>query len=159
MVKDCDTCKYELRDWKEMPCCDCVGGSDGDHSEWVYAGEKSAEPETPPTTKTFTSDDMGAFFAELQAAEYKLWVGKNKDYADHEGQGKGNTFANFDVIAEELGTTAEQIAWVYLRKQLQALLRYVKHGKLETEPLMNRIIDARNFLAIIGGIARRKGDL
>lgn len=150
----CSTCRYLL---KYSECTDC-----SDFSRWESVTPpppKSAEPETPSVLKTFTSNDMAAFFAELQDAEFTLWAGKNKDYADHKGDGCGNTFANFEAIAAELDMKTEQIVWVYLRKQLQALLRYVNHGKLETEPLMNRIIDARNFLAILGGVARRKGDL
>lgn len=149
----CNDCLHEMKDLDEEPCSFC---KEADAWEPIVYTEESV---APPPIPVFTSDMMSAFFDELQHKEVELWRGKNKDYADHEGNGGGNTFTNFDTIAEELGMTPDQVVWVYLRKQLQALLRYVNHGALETEPLMNRIIDARNFLAILGGVARRRGDL
>lgn len=152
-IEQCKTCKwYRFCDkFREAECT------------WEPKEESVTNPEVCTSEESvdevFTSERFAEFIKQLSIDEYNLWHRKNKDYADHEGDDQGNTFENFDNIASELGLTSEMVVWVYLSKQLRALQRYVRYGKLESEPLKSRIMDARIFLAILGGIAKRKGDL
>ena len=49
--------------------------------------------------------------------------------------------------------------WVYFRKHIDALANYVRSGKVESEGLVGRINDARNYLALGAGLMADFGDL
>jgi len=101
---------------------------------------------------------MSKMLHELQEKEYRVWLGKNSDYASRGAE--ENPFSNFDYISEKLLLTPEQVVQVYLEKHLCAIEMYIKHGTLESgEGLLERIIDARNYLAILAGMAKRNGDI
>ena len=54
----------------------------------------------------------------------------------------------------KLQKIATLLAWyVYFRKHVDAIISYVVTGKLESEGLLSRIIDVRNYLALLTGIA------
>ena len=97
-------------------------------------------------------------FAELvgiaQARQYNLLSKKGSDYT----QGL-DRLSNFKLVAEEIGTTPEQVLWVYLAKHLFALRRYVREGRVESEPLQDRIDDAINYLHLLEGLIRDQADV
>ena len=68
-------------------------------------------------------------------------------------------FKNFKSIAERTESTAEKVALIYLLKHMDSIRNYVLHGKeASDEPIMGRIMDARNYLLLLGGIINENGD-
>jgi hypothetical protein len=68
-------------------------------------------------------------------------------------------FKNFKSIAERLGLTPEMIALVYTLKHMDSIRNYVIHGKESSnEPIRGRIQDARNYLALLGGMIQERAD-
>jgi len=67
---------------------------------------------------------------------------------------------NFKRLAEDLGTTPEKILWVYLKKHMDAILHYIMAGHVLSEPIEERIKDARVFLGLLRGLfEERKGKI
>ena len=56
-----------------------------------------------------------------------------------------------------LHTTPEVVAMIYLLKHIDSIRNYVLHGKeASDEPIFGRIMDARNYLALLGGLIRER---
>jgi hypothetical protein len=105
---------------------------------------------------TFDNEAMATLLQDIQRKELEVWAGKNSDYASRGHD--GNPFANFERIAEKFQLDRKKILMVYLEKHLCAIEMYIKHGTLESgEGLLGRIIDARNYLAILAGMAKQEG--
>ena len=69
---------------------------------------------------------------------------KGADYA-----GSEDRLANFKRNAERWGMTPIQVWSIYFGKHMDAIESYVKKGKLESEPIEARIMDARNYLFLL----------
>lgn len=150
--KVCDTCLHLMKPLGEEPCNTCV-------SEGIHTGDKYGqwEPTPPERQVAFTNQDMRELLEKLQAEELEVWQGKNDDYADWGSA--GNPFANFDEIASKTNLSPEKVLYVYMAKHLRSIEAYIQHGTLESkEPLMGRVIDARNYLGILLGMSKRRGN-
>jgi hypothetical protein len=55
--------------------------------------------------------------------------------------------------------TVEQVLYQLFHKQLSALTRWVYHGKLDSESLSSRLMDAANYLAFFRFYASRRDEL
>jgi len=55
--------------------------------------------------------------------------------------------------------TVEQVLYQLFHKQLSALTRWVHHGKLDSESLASRLMDAANYLAFFRFYASRRNEL
>lgn len=89
-------------------------------------------------------EDMDALLKEC----LKVLTVKGNDYT----QGKGNLdrLNNFTTGAEALGLQPRQVLAVYLYKHLTAVLRYLKEGQVESEPIEGRIVDCINYFLLLG---------
>ena len=78
---------------------------------------------------------------------------KGKEYAHSEDR-----FANFNRLADELGLSPEQVAWVYTKKHLESIVSYVKDNKTySTEPIRGRHVDAIVVIwTLLAGMAEEK---
>lgn len=160
----CSDCKHELKDWGDWPCRECsVVMPDGDNMWESVVEPTDAYPgwipkEKPVAPLRFTNEDMERLLSNLQVDEMAVWAGKNSDYASRGAN--GYPFTNFDDIATDIGITPEQVLYIYMAKHLRAIRAYIIHGTLESgESLWGRIIDTRNYLAILAGMAKAKGDI
>lgn len=88
---------------------------------------------------------------KLYIAEKQIGISKGKEYVQGEDR-----LDNFKRIAQEVGMTPEQVLWVYLKKHLDSIAYYVKNGKLESETLEGRILDARVYLSLLLGLQRER---
>lgn len=85
---------------------------------------------------------------------------KGRDYA---GEG-GDRFANFKLISEILKNFHVDLEgpfgpWsVYFLKHVFAILAWAGQGT-ESEPIVGRIVDARNYLDLFHGMVEEKLDL
>lgn len=71
---------------------------------------------------------------------------KGSDYSDSQGK---NRLSNFERLAERLDSTPERIWAVYFMKHIDAILTYCKDGQVSSEGIEGRILDARNYLALL----------
>lgn len=125
-----------------------------------YNDEVSCYLECKPdgVFRRFNNVDMMDLFQELQTVERNMLLRKGHDYASRGDL--GNPFENFDVIAEEVDLPSERVLYIYMAKHLRAIKAYIDYGTLESgESLWGRIIDIRNYLALLAGMAKAKGDI
>lgn len=157
----CQDCKWFLEDQLSGPHCrPCTMNREDNWEPVVEEEEEQFEEllEGFQDVPGFNNQDMHDFLIHLQDEEMKVWRGKNADYASRGDE--GNPFANFDEVADDLRMSPEKALWVYLFKHMRAIRSYIMYGTLESgEGLLGRIIDARNFLGILGGMAKRRGVL
>jgi hypothetical protein len=78
--------------------------------------------------------------------EFDISHKKGKEYT------QGDRLDNFKRLANELGIDAKKVLWVYLKKHLDSISNYIKEGKVYTEPIQGRIMDARVYLMLLRGL-------
>lgn len=89
----------------------------------------------------------------IQSEENRVMVTKGEEYTVSDE----DKFKNFKSIAERLKMTPEEVCMVYLLKHLDSIRNYILHGKESSdEPIFGRIMDARNYLLLLGGIIKEK---
>lgn len=75
---------------------------------------------------------------------------KNADYSQNEQ--KQDRIAAFKRIARDAGINTRQAWAVFAQKHWGAIMRYVKDGFVESEPIHGRINDMINYLVLLGAI-------
>jgi len=95
------------------------------------------------------NEDFRLFFDKLVEQELLLIESKGIEYS-----GEGDRFRNFKRIGNELDISPEKICFVYLRKHIDGILDYLNKldsGEeiVQSEPIIGRIQDARNYLALL----------
>jgi len=78
-----------------------------------------------------------------------LRIRKGNDYS-----GKVDVNSNFKRLAQKLNVSPEFILWVYLTKHLDSIETFVRNGKVESEAIEGRIIDAVNYLLILNSLIK-----
>lgn len=94
-------------------------------------------------------------FEEFEKYQQSLFdeVAKMRDTKGREYANSADRFANFNRLAEELGLSNVQVAWVYTAKHLDSLKQYIRTQQTySTEPIEGRIVDAICYLTLIGGM-------
>jgi len=87
----------------------------------------------------------------MHQEEIKEWERKNSDYAS-----EIDCLSNFKEEGKTLDLSSEIILGVYLNKHLSAIKKYIKTKKLESEPIEERIKDARLYLALLNALISDK---
>lgn len=64
----------------------------------------------------------------------------------------GDRLDNFKKVAEMVGVTPLQVWAVYSMKHIFALLKYVRSGAVQSEPIEGRFADARNYIDLGYGL-------
>lgn len=88
----------------------------------------------------------------LKMVDEEINVGKTKgrEYT------QGDRLDNFRRIGEELNLDPEKVLWVYLKKHLDSIANYIREGKVYSESIESRIMDARVYLGLLRGIIEEK---
>jgi len=86
---------------------------------------------------------------DLLGKAEELRIKKGNDYS-----GMVDVNSNFKRLGERLGLSPMQILWVYLVKHLDAIETFIKDGKVKSEPIEGRIIDAVNYLLILNSLIK-----
>ena len=87
----------------------------------------------------------------VQKKENEIMFVKGKEYTVSDK----DKFKNFKSIAERMGTTPKKVAMIYLLKHMDSIRNYTLHGiESSNEPIEGRIMDARNYLLLLGGIIK-----
>jgi len=94
-------------------------------------------------------NDFIKWAESVQKEENRIMLTKGEEYTVSDE----DKFKNFKSIADRMKSTPEEIALVYLLKHIDSIRNYVLHGKESSdEPITGRIMDARNYLLLLGGI-------
>lgn len=88
--------------------------------------------------------DQYRHIVDFYAGALDIIKSKARDYAPED-------VAMIDVFytAAEMNASPEAVLWVYLRKHLTSLRRWIRTGTLDSEPAVSRLQDATNYLAMI----------
>jgi hypothetical protein len=94
-----------------------------------------------------TLKDFDQYFADLCVEEVDLLRRKGQEYS-----GKEDRHSNFKRLAVQLNMKPEAVLWVYLTKHLDSLASYIRGDYTGIEPIRGRIMDARNYLALLAAM-------
>ncbi len=85
----------------------------------------------------------------VQEEENRIMLTKGEEYTIS----NEDKFRNFKSIGERADIEPKRVALTYLLKHLDSICNFVLHGKeASDEPIMGRIMDARNYLLLLGGM-------
>ena len=86
-------------------------------------------------------------FASAVMACWKIYDHKGADYT--RGKGDLDRTDNFKMAADNNGITPLQAWGVYFYKHVSAVWRFLKDGKVESEPIEGRIHDVINYSILL----------
>lgn len=79
---------------------------------------------------------------------------KGNDYT--QGAGDADRLKNFVDGGEQFDLPPEKVLGVYLWKHLCAVMRYIKEGQVESEPIESRIMDVINYMLLLHKMVKEK---
>lgn len=91
-----------------------------------------------------TFEEYKKYWDGLIAEAWTIQTTKGVDYA-----GREDKLANFKKRAAASGISPLQVLSIYMGKHLDSIESFIREGKLESEPIRGRIIDAINYLSFI----------
>ena len=86
------------------------------------------------------NEKLAGFFGECQGILEK----KGKDYNPD-----GTAFGEWDKQAEATGLMWRQVVLVLMWKHWSAVVSFMKGGRLESEPIRERLKDLANYCALV----------
>ena len=92
-------------------------------------------------------------FAETFVSAMDVLRQKNVDYS--QGEDKTDRIAAFRRIARDVNVPVEKVWAIFSQKHWGAIMKYVKDGTVESEPLQSRAIDLINYLVLLVEIDRQ----
>lgn len=133
------------------PCSRCSAVLVGDLTGNVTPKLMTPEEMGPENLKALLTAYLGdAVFAERFASCIEIIKRKNADYS--QGEQKGDRIAAFRRIARDIDITMPQAWAVFAQKHWGSIMKYVKTGSVESEPIDSRIDDLINYLVLFGAI-------
>ena len=92
-----------------------------------------------------THHDFDELLQKMVNEEIDIMCTKGKDYT----RNSSDKLINFKRASEDIGIKPEQVIYIYMKKHWDALITYIKTGKLSGEPIESKILDIRNYLALL----------
>lgn len=83
-------------------------------------------------------------FNKIVDEERNCMFTKGNDYCRSEDR-----LANFKRVGQMSAISTKQVWLVYYLKHMDAIINFIVNDKCESEPIESRIMDARNYLAIL----------
>jgi len=100
-----------------------------------------------------TNKEFYVLLDRMNEAEREIMVGKGKEYTI----GSDDKLANFKSVAKQTDLSPIKVWSVYFLKHIASIQNYVKDGvEASNEPIEGRIMDARNYLALLAGLIQEK---
>jgi len=100
-------------------------------------------------------NDFIKWAKSMQKEENRIMLDKGKEYTVSDE----DKFKNFKSIGERINISSEKVALTYLLKHMDSIRNYVLTGtESSDESIMGRIMDARNYLLLLGGIIEENMD-
>lgn len=87
------------------------------------------------------AQNLGRLIDDFRSCQDNLLRTKGNDYT----MANEDRCHNFKVVAEMVGISPLQCWGVYYLKHVLALATYVKYGKVESEGIYERFVDANNY--------------
>jgi len=85
----------------------------------------------------------------MQVEENRIMLLKGEEYTVSDE----DKFKNFKSIGERTNVSALKVAMIYFLKHVDSIRNYEQHGtEASDEEIEGRIMDARNYLLLMGGI-------
>lgn len=88
-----------------------------------------------------TTDEFNSFREKFNLECVAALTSKGVEYA-----GRKDRLNNFKSVSERTGQTPLQVWSIYALKHLDSILSYVREGKVFSESIRSRFMDARNYL-------------
>lgn len=96
-----------------------------------------------------TNNDFYNLLKVMVEEEEKTMISKGREYTI----GSDDKLRNFKMVAEASNLTPMQVWQVYFMKHIASIYNYIKDGvEASNEPIEGRIMDARNYLALLRGL-------
>lgn len=77
---------------------------------------------------------------------------KTLDAGSQEYAGDSDKLQNFKDVAELIGISPEQAAFVYFYKHVVGIAKYIKNGKEQRDTIRGREVDAIDYLLLLNGL-------
>lgn len=111
------------------------------------SGKYATKHEVEAYLTAYLGDD---FFARRFADCMELIRAKNADYS--QGEQKGDRIAAFRRIGRDIDVSMQKVWAILAQKHWGAIMKYVKDGILESEPIEGRINDLINYFVLLSAI-------
>lgn len=96
-----------------------------------------------------TPRDFDALLTNLVTDEIQILASKGEDYTDNgEGKADEDRLFNFKEVGKRFGVSPLLVWGIYWTKHNNAIEKFVRTGAVASEPIEERIKDARNYLAL-----------
>lgn len=82
-----------------------------------------------------------SFRQRFDEACFQVLAAKGADYSSEKDR-----LENFKTVAAQLGVSPMVVWSVFAHKHVDALFKFAGRGKVESEPVLSRFIDARNYM-------------
>jgi hypothetical protein len=105
----------------------------------------------PPTTIDRAA--LGTIISETFGAISKLNDTKGREYA-----GDGDALANFKRRGEQLDLDPLKVWGIFAGKHWDAVLSFIRHGKVLSEPIEGRIDDLILYLILLKGLIEERAE-
>lgn len=104
-----------------------------------------------------TSNELLKIITKSRERQDKLLEQKGADYTRH----SPDRLSNFKRGAEAVGVSNETVWAIYAGKHWDAVMAFIKTGKVESEAIEGRLDDLHNYLYLLEGLIeeRKKGGL
>jgi len=96
-----------------------------------------------------TNNDFYLLFENMNKQEKECMLGKGEEYT----MSSDDKLKNFKDVGKMLDIEPLKVAGIYWLKHVFSIINYIKTGKTSSvESIESRIMDARNYLALIQGL-------
>ena len=97
-------------------------------------------------------------FEEFIEKEFEPACKNIRQAKGHNYSGDVDAFLNFKKLSLMLRETSPKVLWVYLQKQLDAILTFLNEEYVsDTESIETRLYDAHNYILLLAGLLKDLG--
>jgi hypothetical protein len=113
----------------------------------VYPPPMTPKDELIATLTEYLGDEV---FAQRFADCMEMIRAKNADYT--QGTAKKDRIAAFRRIGKDINVPMTKVWAIFAQKHWGAVMKFVKDGQVESEPIDGRINDLINYFVLLGAI-------
>lgn len=98
-----------------------------------------------------TKETFNAFAKDIIQKEEELLNKKRSEYTRTD-----DVLDNFKRMALELNIDSKIVWWIFFKKHIDSVLNFVQTNVTHTEPILGRIMDARNYLLLLAAMVEEE---
>ena len=103
-----------------------------------------------------TKEDLFDLHKVLCTKGFEILKAKNADYT--QGTAKKDRIAAFRRIGRDIDVPMTKVWAIFAQKHWGAVMKFVKDGQVESEPIDGRINDLINYFVLLGAIVDDMGE-